>query len=273
MNESILAIDVGTSATKAAIIARDGQVLASQSSGYETQTGPNGELEQHPEDWWQSTLEAIRLLEPERFEIAAIILTGQMQDLIVLKNSSVLRPAILYSDARASAEAEQLDETWTVLTGNLQGASSLPPKLLWLKSHEPEIYSSADSLLFGAHDFVTLKLTGARVADRTTASTTGLLDLETGSWAKTMLEALGLRTDWLPELRNAGEIIGRLSSPCFTALVTLARRPSAQGRANPARPTSTSARAAGWPRAFAALEAIRIRVSSRSRTQTQARTF
>jgi xylulokinase len=218
MNESILAIDVGTSATKAAIIARDGQVLASQSSGYETRTGPNGELEQNPEDWWQATLEAIRLLEPTRFEISAIILTGQMQDLIVLKNASVLRPAILYSDARASAEAEQLDETWTALTGNLQGASSLPAKLLWLKSHESEIYSIAYSLLFGAHDFVTWKLTGARVADRTTASTTGLLDLETGMWATAMLEALGLRTDWLPELRNAGEIVGRLSSELSTQL-------------------------------------------------------
>ncbi|MCP4401631.1 MAG: hypothetical protein GY801_30565 [bacterium] len=217
--QQILAIDIGTSGAKTALIARSGDILAKHSSSYETMS-QHGRIEQDPDDWWEAVKQGILTINSyiEETHFCGIILGGQMQNLIALgPPEGLLAPAILYSDTRAQDEiceierkvgADRLKRT----TGNLQDASSLLAKLLWLKTHKSKIYNALDTILLGAHDYIAWKLTGSTNSDFTTAATTGLLDIRTNAWAVELMKEIGLRTDILPQLVPADYIDGRLSS-------------------------------------------------------------
>jgi len=216
--QTVIALDIGTTAAKAAVVDCNGKIYASVSATYPLfKQGP--EVTQSPSDWWQATQQCIRsLLDAyhKKSELSAVVLTGQMQDLILLDSQNVLAPAILYSDLRAVQEANQIyeqigEETLIRVTGNLQDASSLLAKLLWLREHSPEFYTSAERILIGAHDYITYRLCGAAVTDYTTASTTGLFDLNRNQWAESLMTQLQLRCDWLPDLLPYEQPAGRVS--------------------------------------------------------------
>mgnify|MGYP001568878556 CR=1 FL=1 len=216
--DAIVAVDVGTTGTKASLIRRDGVILASAYQSYESRHEGRS-LEQNPNDWWQATLKSLRALREEQPDIRpqAVALSGQMQDVILIGAEGLLAPAILYSDTRAQAEAEAASRVigearLREVTGNLQDASSLLAKLLWVKSNWPEIYQKAERLFVGAHDYVAWCLCGSRATDFTTAATTGLLNLRANVWATDILAELGLRTDWLPDLAIAEMQVGTVSA-------------------------------------------------------------
>lgn len=216
--EIIVAVDIGTTGAKAALINRQGKVLASAYAGY----GLNRQeyrVEQSPDDWWRAACASLQQLwqqEPQAVP-AGIVLSGQMQDVILVDDEQSLAPAVLYSDTRARQEAQQVlalvgEETLQKVTGNLQDATSLLAKLLWLKKHRFDLYSGARTLFMGAHDYIAWKLCGARATDYTTAATTGLLDLDRNQWAAAVLETLGLRLDWLPQLVAAEARVGQITA-------------------------------------------------------------
>lgn len=215
--QTIVAIDIGTTGAKAALVARDGQVLASSYSGYPTHTAVGNCVEQIPGDWWDATCQALARLWAtvgnERSAIAAIALSGQMQDMILLGAEGVLGAAILYSDSRAQVEAQALTAQIGVaelfgITGNEQGAASLLAKWRWLQAHEPARLAACRTILLGAHNYIGWRLSGATSCDYTTASTTGLLDLAANDWATALLARLDLSADKLPALLSADTRIG-----------------------------------------------------------------
>ena len=218
MLELIVALDIGTTAAKATLVDRNGRAHGSRSAAYALHSAPGGMVEQEAEEWWRATRSILRdLLVGAPGSVVAIALTGQMQDCILLGESGVLRRAILYSDTRAGAEAAEVTQrigadTLLATTGNLQDASSLPAKLLWIERHEPEVARRTETILLGAHDYVCWRLCGQRVTDHTTASTTGLLDIGANRWAADLLAALGLRTDWLPRLVRATDAAGEVTA-------------------------------------------------------------
>lgn len=181
-----LALDIGTTGTKAALLDAKGQVQRSAYRAYVTHTAEGGIVEQDARDWWNAAAAAARELNPG--EAGAIVLTGQMQNLILLDAQGVsVRPVILYSDSRAHAEAAALQESigqdvLRRLTGNDQEAGSLLAKLRWLLAHEPAALNRAAHLLVGAADVVAFGLTGVAASDTTTASATGLMDIATRAW-------------------------------------------------------------------------------------------
>ncbi|MEW5958556.1 MAG: FGGY-family carbohydrate kinase [Chloroflexota bacterium] len=214
--ETIVAIDIGTTGAKATLISRQGKILASAYVGYPTDSREN-RVEQSPDDWWEAACASLHSLREQHPHLkpVGIALSGQMQDVILVDTEKSLAPAILYADTRAQQEARQVlerlgEERLQQVTGNLQDASGLLAKLLWLKEHRPALYQSAHTLLVGAHDYLAWKLGGARVADYTTAATTGLLDLKANAWADGLFKTLGLRLDWLPELVPAEARVGQI---------------------------------------------------------------
>lgn len=216
--EAIIALDIGTTAAKAILVDRGGQILARSQAGYEL-SARGAEMEQAAADWWaaaQICLKSVMQQKPADVQPIALALSGQMQDVILMGEQEAIAPVILYSDGRAQAEAGEVlqkigEERLIAITGNLQDASSLLAKLLWVKQNKAEWYRQAQTLLIGAHDYITAKLCGERVTDLTTASTTGLLHLQENRWAVELLEALDLRTDWLPQLDSGEQPVGRVS--------------------------------------------------------------
>lgn len=250
--EAMIAVDVGTSGAKATLVTRQGQIIASASAGYSTHVD-GARVEQNPADWWQAACASLHslLLQADGVPLAAIVLSGQMQDVILIGPES--GPAILYSDVRAQQEAQQVieqigEDYLGQVTANLQDASSLLAKLLWLKMHQPQRYQRAERLLIGAHDYVAWRLCGASAADYTTAATTGLLHFAENRWAVELLETLGLRSDWLADLAYAEAQVGRVTAEAAQATGLPEGLPVIHGAGDAA--TTTLGACAGAPGRF-----------------------
>lgn len=212
----IVAADIGTTGVKVTLVTADGEVVARGSGSYTTGSMISGShVEQHPEEWWEATVAAVRSVLEDRHRPIALALTGQMQDVVLLRGDDVLRPALLYSDTRAQTEAESIHArlgpgVWERTTANEQDASSIPAKLLWLRLHEPDVVDQADRLLLGAHSYVAWRACGEAVCDPTTASTTGLFDFEAGDWFAAAMEVAETSPALLPGLHEPYETLGAL---------------------------------------------------------------
>lgn len=203
----LLAIDVGTTAVKAACVV-DGLITDVAEELLDLSTPAAGWSEQHPDDWWRATVAAVRRLRPGPLD--AIACTGQMQDLITCSGDAAVGPALLYSDQRAVAEHEELLGElagWADAAGAVPDATTIAAKWRWLERHRPDRVAATDTVLFGAHSYVVLRLTGVAACDPTTAATTGLYDQRTGEWWDVTRRALALP---LPTIVDPCAAVGAL---------------------------------------------------------------
>lgn len=224
-----LVIDVGTSAVKAAVLDPSGHVVVQASSPLATHLAAGGVMEQDPEAWWAAATEAVEALHgmaATLSQVRRLVLTGQMQDLTLTDAvGQALRLTLLYGDQRAATEAAEVLERvapdgggealLVARTGNLQDASGLLAKLLWLQHHEPDVLAGAERLFLGAGDLLAFRLTGEHVCDTTTASTTGLMDLDTRQpLPDALFDNLGLHglRPRLPRFVPGGARVGVVSS-------------------------------------------------------------
>lgn len=219
---SLLCLDLGTSAAKAALLTLDGTTRAQASSGYPTVVTTDGGAEQDPADWLRAARDAIaQLLHGAGEEPVALSITGQMQDLVLLTEGEP-DPAILYSDTRAVAAAAEIrtilrregtgptDADWDRITGNEQDATSCAAMFRRLSRTSPEVVGRARGVVFGPAGYLVHALGLGAWCDATTASATGLLDTRTRRWSDPVARAAGLRRAMLPELTRAtGQIVGR----------------------------------------------------------------
>jgi xylulokinase len=190
-------------------------VIARAEQGYPLSTPRQGWSEQDPEDWWraaQSTLEAVAAAGVR--EVGGIGLSGQMHGLVCLdERDRVLRPAILWNDQRTGVECAEIEERVGLqvliqLTGNRALTGFTAPKLLWLRRHEPEVYSRIAHILL-PKDYVRLRLTGERAIDVTDASGTLLFDVAGRRWSDEVIKALEINASWLPRVLESHEVSGR----------------------------------------------------------------
>jgi xylulokinase len=203
----LLSVDIGTTALKSSMIARDGTVIASQSEEYPLVANGSA-MEQDPQLWWEAFCKTSRALTERHpsVELSAVVLSGQMQDLIMIDaNERLVGNAMLYSDTRCQDEFAQYAQEFGLeramsITRNGCDAASLPPKLLYMKKMHGSL--SETHFLFGSHDYLCWKLTGKMVTDLTNAATTGLLDYEANAWSEEILQYVGLKSEQLPRLEQ-----------------------------------------------------------------------
>ncbi|TBL81307.1 xylulokinase [Paenibacillus thalictri] len=216
-----LGIDLGTSAVKCILVDAEGNVTASGSAEYPLLQPQPGWAEQHPEDWWNGSLNCIRqlLLESkvDGHLVKGIGLSGQMHGAVLLDEQlSVVRPAMLWCDQRTGAECEWIEATigrdrLGQLTGNRALTGFTAPKLIWMRNHEPELYAKVAHLML-PKDYVRLQLTGAFGMDMADASGTLLLDVAGRRWSQDVAEQLGIPLGWLPPLFESTDIAGHLTA-------------------------------------------------------------
>jgi xylulokinase len=197
---TLVGIDVGTSGVKALALTPEGEIVGRSEREYPLSIPQAGWAEQDPEDWWHATEAALADLDVDP---ASIGLSGQMHGLVTLdERDRVLRPAILWNDQRTAAECAEIEdrvglERLIQLTGNRALTGFTAPKLLWLRTHEPETYARIAHVLL-PKDFVRLRLTGERAIDVADASGTLLFDVANRRWSDEVLDVLELPAGWLP---------------------------------------------------------------------------
>lgn len=209
-------LDFGTSSVKLLVVTSEGSVIGRAQAAYDTVSGPNGETEQQPDDWWAAAIAALRDCGAGK-HIDVIGLTGQMQNLIPVADGRALRSAMLYSDTRAGVQFERLRSelpNWEGMTGNHQDVSTVVAKIAWLVENEPEVLDAAEHLLLSAHGYFAWRAGGDAACDVTTASTTGLLDVDARAWSAVTMAAAGSRVELLPSLVGSsagGDVVGIVS--------------------------------------------------------------
>jgi xylulokinase len=216
-----LGIDVGTGGTRAILINRDGKVIASSSSEHAPIHSEHiGWAEQNPEDWWRAAKSAISgALASANItgsQIEAIGLTGQMHGCVMLDAAGeVLRPALIWADQRTQPQCDWLTEKigfdrLIELTCNPALPNFTLTKLLWVRDHQPEIFSRIAHVLC-PKDYVRYRLTGEFAMDMQEASGTLLLDVTNRRWSTEVAEAAGIPMSWLPRLFEGPEICAHIS--------------------------------------------------------------
>ncbi len=217
MSGCTFGIDVGTSGVKGLAITPEGSVLASAEHGYPLSRPRPGWSEQDPEDWWRATEAVLERLRHATGEPAAIGLSGQMHSLVALDaHDRVLRPAILWDDQRTTLECAEIEETIGLerlisLTGNRALPGFTAPKLLWLRRHEPDLYSRIARIAL-PKDYVRLRLCGAHATDVSDASGTLLLDVADRSWSDEVVSALSIDPEWLAPALESPAVSGHTSN-------------------------------------------------------------
>lgn len=216
MNENkpyVLAFDIGTSALKAVVYAKNGSHLASESFRYEIISSQPGWAEANPDDWRMALEIVLSNLhkEPELLKhIEVIAFTGQMHTAVLLDDQlEPVAPTILWLDRRAVAETEMLIEHLHLPPHQLNSTYTLP-KLFWLKRNRPEIVSKIRYILW-PKDYLRFLFTGQVMTDVTEAGGAGLLDWETLTWSEDRLEYIGFDPHILPPLMQPDDDAGRIN--------------------------------------------------------------
>jgi len=214
-----LGIDVGTSGVKAILVAEDGEVAASATAPLSLDTPQPGWAEQDPEAWWAAARAAIRDVLAQRAgsRVAAVGISGQMHSSVFLdKSAAVIRPALLWSDGRTTAECREIEQRaggeaqlreW-VCNPALEGFTL--PKVLWLRNHEPAAFARLATVLL-AKDFVRLRLTGIISTEPSDASGTLMFDPKRMRWSEEILGAVGLPPSLLPDVGGSAEVLGHVT--------------------------------------------------------------
>ncbi len=206
---ALAGLDVGTSGVKALALSPAGDVVARAEHAYPLSTPHPDWAEQDPEDWWRAAQAALAELD----DFGSLGVSGQMHGLVVLdENGSVLRPAILWNDQRTTAECAEIEERIGLerlleLTGNRALTGFTAPKLLWLRTHEPDVYARIRHVLL-PKDYVRFRLTGEHAIDVADASGTLLFDVAERRWSDEVIGALEIPRDWLPPVYESTEIGG-----------------------------------------------------------------
>jgi xylulokinase len=222
----VIGIDTSTTATKAILINRGGEVRGIGSASYEYETPHPLWSEQDPRLWWTATTAAIGQLLDETGIAAEAVdgvgLTGQMHGSVLLdKAGAVVRPAILWNDQRTAAECDEIRHRVGVdrlikVTGNDALTGFTAPKLLWVRGHEPEHWSRVRHVLL-PKDYVRYRLSGELAVDVADGSGTILFDLAARTWSTEVLTALDLDHSLFPPTFEGPAVTGTISATAAAA--------------------------------------------------------
>ena len=208
-----LGIDLGTSGLRALLTDEDGAPLASTERHYQARQPHPGWSEQDPAEWIAAVEDAVQELRqtPGFDRLHGVGVAGHMHGACVLDaDDKVLRPCILWNDARASAEAARLDtDDNRALSGNIVFPGFTAPKLAWLRTHEPETFAKIAKVLLPAA-YLNLYLTGDHVADLSDSAGTAWLDTGKRDWSDRLLAASHMTRAQMPRLVEGCDAAGQL---------------------------------------------------------------
>jgi xylulokinase len=204
----VAGVDSSTQSTTVTLHdSESGVRLASESMPHRSTTPPVSE--QDPSDWWGALAGALAKAKDvasiAASDIVGISVAAQCHGLVPLDvNGTVIRPAKLWNDTTSAAQAERLRGAlstveWVERIGSLPPPAFTIAKLAWLRDNEPDAFARLDRIAL-PHDWLTLRLSGEFVTDRSDASGTGYYSASRNEYDLGILALVDPDVDWLPML-------------------------------------------------------------------------
>ena len=237
MTSFVLAIDQGTTSTRAIVFRADTSIAAVAQQEFPQYFPADGEVEHAPEDLWATTVAtcrtALRDAGATARDVAAIGITNQRETTLLWDRATgrALHRAIVWQDRRTTDLCAQLksaahEPAVTAKTGLLLDPYFSGTKLAWLLDHVPAAREKAarGELAFGTVDsYLLWRLTGGKVhaTDATNASRTLLFDIHTGCWDDALLALFGVPKSVLPDVLDSSAAFGMTDPDLFGTAIPI----------------------------------------------------
>ncbi len=230
MSSHVIALDQGTTSTRAIVFDASGSPVASAQREHEQIFPRAGRVEHDASEIWTNVqwvlAQALDNAGLEASQIAALGITNQRETVVVWDRHTgePVHNALVWQDTRTQPAVDRLIsargvDAFADQTGLPLATYFSASKLAWLLDHVEGARAAAEAgdLLFGTPDsWVVWNLTGGadggiHVTDVTNASRTLLMDLRTLDWSDELLEVWGVPRAMLPEIRSSSEVVGDVS--------------------------------------------------------------
>ena len=244
MTTHIVAIDQGTTSTRAVVVDRAGRIVSVGQHPHEQIFPQAGWVEHDPIEIWTNTQEvigqALGKASLTRHDVAAIGITNQRETAVVWDRATgePIYNAIVWQDTRTQDAVDALAadsdgsgvRRFAAITGLPLATYFSATKIGWILDHVEGARARAEAgeLAFGTIDtWLLWNLTGGpdggvHATDVTNASRTLLMNLETLDWDDALLEAFGVPRSMLPEVRSSAEVYGVARSSSLLREVPIA---------------------------------------------------
>lgn len=221
MQELLLGVDVGTTATKAVLVDQLGVIVSHARAEYETMHLQANWVEQDPQQWWKTFCKAVK--EAKSFvpdaKISAIAISAQAPTLVAVDSDGIpVRNALIWMDRRSQVESDQLAQQFpniSELTGNRADPYYVAAKIKWFIDNEHENYLKTKYFL-QIPGYLNFKLTGKFGIDSAHASLLQLRSADNKIWVKEVMEFVGVGEDKFPQIANSitlqGEVVANNES-------------------------------------------------------------
>jgi len=226
MTGYILAIDQGTTSSRAILFDKDYRPVAIGQQEFKQHFPASGWVEHDPEEIWSTTVatakEALAKAEVTISKVAGIGITNQRETTVVWdrETGKPIHNAIVWQDRRTAdfcikLNQEGLEPAFTEKTGLLLDPYFSGTKIAWLLDNVAGAREAAEKgrLAFGTIDsFLLWRLTGGKVhaTDATNASRTLIYDIHQGKWSDELLDILNIPKSLLPDVRDCAADFGML---------------------------------------------------------------
>jgi glycerol kinase len=222
----ILALDEGTTSTRAIVFDHDGTVRSVAQKEIKQIYPKPGWVEHDPHEIWTSQMgvavEALGVARLRPQDLAAIGITNQRETTVLWdrKTGDAVHNAIVWQDRRTAGMCDKLrakgcEKFFQKRTGLLLDAYFSGTKVAWLLDHVPGVRKRAEAgeLAFGTVDtWLLWNLTRKHFTDPSNASRTLLFNIHTGAWDQELLQLLRIPESLLPEVRSSSEVYGEVST-------------------------------------------------------------
>lgn len=237
----VVAIDQGTTSTRAIVFDADGRILSSGQLEHRQHFPQPGWVEHDALEIWHNTQEVIGIAlaraDITRRDVAAVGITNQRETAVVWdrRTGEPVHHAIVWQDTRTQEHVDRLaaeggTDRFRDVTGLPLATYFSATKIAWILDNVPGARERAEAgdLAFGTTDsWVIWNLTGGpdggvHVTDVTNASRTLLMDLRTLQWDPELLEVFGIPASMLPEIRSSSEVVGHVEPSSLLREVPIA---------------------------------------------------
>ncbi|GAA3149427.1 FGGY family carbohydrate kinase [Streptomyces rameus] len=209
MTGPVLAVDQGTSGTKALVVCPERGVLGTGFAEVRPRYLPNGLAEVDPARLYDSVVDAGRRALAEAGEDVVALGLANQGETVLAWDPATGRPltdALVWQDRRAASVCTELAdhaEELRHLTGLPLDPYFAAPKMAWIRRH-----LTREGVVTTSDAWLVHRLTGAYVTDAATAGRTQLLDLDRVEWSPRALDLFGLAGERLPEVTDAARPVG-----------------------------------------------------------------